>query len=439
MSNVLFENVLLTSSYSQLSSYFEWECSYLITDNTPVSIMSLDFFLSYLSYFNFSAVTNNYLDNLVDNSLLLAAGTTLSALTTSQNVWYHVVLTQFNFSNFFSIIGLYDVTATLLNYHVFFNFSYLNFFFFENVIMSTLYYDFFLLVKNYYILSAVSGSSLTTVTLQIKWFFELIYSFDVLLICVELLTLIFLLNLTLPITKSFKSSIRIFYDDIVTFCQMGNLSVTEIGVFFSFCLGFILFDVFMCSVDEDVTDVFSYFMLVFVFLLFFFLILGIDIQYFYMVSNISGGDLTTRVVVFDVINNFLCVLRIFFCWVRYIFYDLQVELVDFSFHYTDSINDLNLFIFFDNFQTNWNNNTHSNINQYSLLSSLRVSFWLLIFYFLDISFIIFQILLSFVKLFIAFFLLWLIVDLFVLKAFALSESSYFNKIRVISSNWIKKN
>jgi hypothetical protein len=438
MSNVLFENVLLTSAYSQISSFFEWECSHLITDNTSVSIVSLDFFISYFSYFNFSVVTATYLDTLVDNILLLAAGRLFSGVTIQTDLWYNISLTQFNFSNLFSAAASYDVMTLFLNYHSFFNFSYLNFFFFDDIMLSTLHYDFFLLVKNYYVTSVLSGSNLASIAVQTRWFFELIYSFDILLICVELLTLIFLLNLTLSITKSFKSSIRIFYDDIITFCQMSNLSVTEIGIFFSFCLGFLIFDIFMCSADEDVTDVFSYFMLVFVFLLFFFLILNIDVQYFYMISNISGGDLTTRVVIFDVINNFLCVLRIFFCWVRYIFYDIQVELVDFSFHYTDSVNDLNLFIFFDNFQTNWNNNTHSDLNQYSLLSSLRISFWLIIFYFLDVSFIILQILLSFVKLFIAFFLLWLIIDLFVLKAFALSESSYFSKIRTTNINFLKK-
>jgi len=43
--------------------------------------------------------------------------------------------------------------------------------------------------------------------------------------------------------------------------------------------------------------------------------------------------------------------------------------------------------------------------------------------------VILQILLGFVKLFIAFFLLWLIVDLFILKAFAHSESNLLNYLR----------
>jgi hypothetical protein len=45
-----------------------------------------------------------------------------------------------------------------------------------------------------------------------------------------------------------------------------------------------------------------------------------------------------------------------------------------------------------------------------------------VFIFLDLVFFILQTLIGLFKLFIAFFLLWLIIDLFILKAFALSES-----------------
>lgn len=64
-----------------------------------------------------------------------------------------------------------------------------------------------------------------------------------------------------------------------------------------------------------------------------------------------------------------------------------------------------------------------------MISSLKVTFWLLVYFFIDVAFIIFQILLSFAKLFIAFFLLWLIVDLFILKALALAESMNLSYLR----------
>ena len=223
---------------------------------------------------------------------------------------------------------------------------------------------------------------------------------------------------------------RVFYDDVVTFCKANNVSLGEVGVFFSLFLGFVLFDLFLCAVDEDVTDVFSYFMVTFVALLFFFLLLGIDVQYYYMISSVSSGDLTARVIAFDIINNFLCVLRIFFCWVRYIFYDLQVELVDFSFHYTDAVNDLNVLALYDAWGASaWAGDSLGAVGDSSLLAVTRAAGWFFVYVYIDVCFVVVQFLLSFVKLFIAFFLLWLIVDLFILKAFAHSESSYLARLR----------
>ncbi len=108
-------------------------------------------------------------------------------------------------------------------------------------------------------------------------------------------------------------NIFLFYDDLITFCILNNLSITEIGIFCSLFIGFFIFDIFICALDEDITDVFFYFMFLFIILLFFFLFFGIDVQYYFMISSVSSGDLTIRVILFDIINNFLCILRIFFC------------------------------------------------------------------------------------------------------------------------------
>jgi hypothetical protein len=125
-----------------------------------------------------------------------------------------------------------------------------------------------------------------------------------------------------------------------------------------------------------------------------------------MISSVSSGDLTARVIAFDIINNFLCILRIFFCWVRYIFYDLQVELVDFSFHYTDAVNELTVLSLYDNGATSgWFNDFFSTYHDSSVLAVTRAAWWLYVYVYIDVCFVILQILLGFVKLFIAFFLL----------------------------------
>ena len=103
----------------------------------------------------------------------------------------------------------------------------------------------------------------------------------------------------------------------------------------------------------------------------------------------------------DVVNVALCLLRVVFCWVRYIFYDLQVELVDLSLHYTDEVGSLQF--------GGW--------GLYTPLALVVATQW-------DITLVIIQVLLSFFKIVIASFLLWLIVDLFILRPMAWSETEW---------------
>ena len=107
---------------------------------------------------------------------------------------------------------------------------------------------------------------------------------------------------------------------------------------------------------------------------------------------------------------------------RYIFYDLQVELVDFAFHYTDGVNDAALLGAQSGLHASaWAGQVAP--DQASASSALRSPAWALLACLADVAAVLVQALVGFVKLFIASFLLWLIVDLFVLKALALSESS----------------
>lgn len=215
---------------------------------------------------------------------------------------------------------------------------------------------------------------------------------------------------------------QLFYDDIVTLCKYNNISLTEVAVTTTLIVGFIFFDIFVSFAEDDVVDTLNYLILIFVILTFVFLLIAVDVQYFFMISN-AGGDITFRVICFDLINNLLCALRVFFCWIRYIFYDLQVELVDMTFQYTDSVNEVTLLAWFDSFSSN--TNTNSNKNYGSLWSSAFLAIWLVVATFVDITLYIVQALTGLFKLVIASFLLWLIVDLFLLRGFALEESNGF--------------
>lgn len=105
---------------------------------------------------------------------------------------------------------------------------------------------------------------------------------------------------------------QLFYDDLITLFKYNNISLTEVAVTLTLSVGFIFFDIFVSFAEDDVVDALNYLVLIFVILTFIFLLLATDIQYFYMVSN-AGSDLTFRVVVFDLVNNVLCALRVFFC------------------------------------------------------------------------------------------------------------------------------
>ena len=137
-------------------------------------------------------------------------------------------------------------------------------------------------------------------------------------------------------------------------------------------------------------------------------------------SNTSNGDITIRLLFFDILNNFLSILRIFLCWTRYIFYDIQVETIDFSFHYIDHSNEIYL-----NYLLKSSDEDRSNIKNFDVTFIFLMKSFLsyILFFFFDILTIIIQIILSIFKLLIAFYLLWLIVDLFILKVLCLKESN----------------
>jgi hypothetical protein len=101
-----------------------------------------------------------------------------------------------------------------------------------------------------------------------------------------------------------------------------------------------------------------------------------------------------------------------------------VELVDFTFHYTDSINDLSVLALYDGGAAGWFNSGFIASSGSSLFGVAKASGWILVYLYLDISILIAQMLIGFAKFFIAFFLLWLIVDLFILKAFVHAEAHY---------------
>ena len=117
----------------------------------------------------------------------------------------------------------------------------------------------------------------------------------------------------------------------------------------------------------------------------------------YSISAASGGEAWRKAALADALNVLLCALRVVLCWARYIFYDVQVEFVDLALHYTDEV-------------LEFNSSTPA------ALSTAHAA--------LDIVVALLQVVLSLFKLVIASFLVWLIVDLFILRPFAVARSAW---------------
>jgi hypothetical protein len=115
------------------------------------------------------------------------------------------------------------------------------------------------------------------------------------------------------------------------------ISACEVSLFISF--GFMAF--FLAAVSAVANDDFvdSAFVVVLAFIVLTVLIGSACLSIFlaFGLSPASRGENLTRVLINDVQNIILCLLRVFLCWTRYIFYDAQVEFVDIALQHSDEI------------------------------------------------------------------------------------------------------
>jgi hypothetical protein len=122
---------------------------------------------------------------------------------------------------------------------------------------------------------------------------------------------------------------------VTTLCQRLNLSAVEFLALTALTTSFVLFDLLAAFSEEDAAETFGFSFVVLIFLITVIAACFANVHYYYMLSSVGSSDVTLRVLYADLVNNGLCLLRIFFCWVRYVFYDLQSEVIDFTTHYTE--------------------------------------------------------------------------------------------------------
>jgi hypothetical protein len=106
---------------------------------------------------------------------------------------------------------------------------------------------------------------------------------------------------------------QVGYDAIVTLCQQRGLSAAEIFSLTTFVIGYLVFDMFVILAEDDVLEAVSYMFGGVICAALVLLALAVDVQYYFMISAISGGEATLRIFYADIVNNGLCLLRVFFC------------------------------------------------------------------------------------------------------------------------------
>ena len=150
------------------------------------------------------------------------------------------------------------------------------------------------------------------ITFSINTFSEIMFHVDFFIIILEILLIAFIFLLLFSKMSNFFVTTK-FYDNILNFFKYNNLSFLEVTVTCTLFVSFYVFDIFLSFSEDDSIDTFFYLILIFIVIMFFFLSIAMDIQYFYSMSNTSNGDITIRLLFFDILNNFLSILRIFLC------------------------------------------------------------------------------------------------------------------------------
>lgn len=208
-----------------------------------------------------------------------------------------------------------------------------------------------------------------------------------------------------------------FYDDLVTLCKQRNISVAEVLGVLTLTLGFIVFDAVLALSEDDLFDNVGYVLLAVMAVAIALTVLGVDVQYFFMSSGASSGETTARLIYGDVLHNVLCLTRILFCWIRYLFYDLQGELVDVAFHFAEtadaSASPNSALLGSDS----------AVASQGLLWGTLSVLGLQVLAVGVDLAFLAFQTVLAGLKLMLALYLFWLMLDLLVLRSLAHAEST----------------
>jgi hypothetical protein len=158
------------------------------------------------------------------------------------------------------------------------------------------------------------------------------YSLDILLLLAELFGVLAALALIAALLPPLRPGA--LHADCLAFAQLVGLSLTELSVVLTGLLGFVALDLLAASTEDETADLIAVALLCLIAGTALGLLVATLLQTIAIFAHLGGAALT-RALLVDLLNFGLGLLRVAFCFVRYLFYDLQSEVMDLAFHGAD--------------------------------------------------------------------------------------------------------
>lgn len=254
----------------------------------------------------------------------------------------------------------------------------------------------------------------TTQTLEAP-FMILFTSLDILFYFGEVLAFS-VIFIRLSSTQAWPQMSSSFYDDLVTLCKQLGLSFIELACLFSVSLGLLFFDLLLTFAEDDAMENILWALLSWTVLSFIGVYLSVDLFHLFVIAGAGSNTKFLRALYDDILFNSLAFLRLFVCWLRFLFYDFQAEQLDIVLQQSTFVNSHATFIAYG---------ASSILEPATFAAGVWASFGSL---FLSIVSIIFElsiwlvlVVISFLKLALALYIYWLLVDVTLFRLMSVSE------------------
>lgn len=128
------------------------------------------------------------------------------------------------------------------------------------------------------------------------------------------------------------------HEALVTLCQALGLSYVEVGALVLVAGAFAAFDFVSSFADDDYVESWLWALLAWTAAAFVGVYLGVDLAHLFVIAGGASSPTFARDLYDTLLFNTLAIVRVFVCWVRFVFYDLQAEQLDLAFQHSAFVN-----------------------------------------------------------------------------------------------------